>query len=56
MFSFALIVGSEVSSSVHNGMPTEVELLQKGKAWESTEFLKAKKAKGVDGFTERKSQ
>jgi hypothetical protein len=44
--SFALIAGSEDSSSVQNGMPTEVELLHKGKAWESTELLRAKKAKG----------
>ncbi|XP_059436163.1 glutaredoxin-C9-like [Corylus avellana] len=37
--------GSGDSSSVHNGMPTEVELLQNGKAWESIELLKANKAK-----------
>jgi hypothetical protein len=46
MVSFALTAGSEDSSSIQNGMPTEVELLQKGKAWESTKLLKAKKAKG----------
>jgi hypothetical protein len=46
MVSLALIVDSEVSSSIQNGMPTEMELLQKGKAWESTKLLKAKKAKG----------
>ena len=46
MVSFALTVGSEDSSSIHNGMPTKVELLQKGKAWKSTELLKAKNAKG----------
>ena len=45
MVSFALTAGSEDSLSVQNGMSTEVKLLQKGKAWESTELLKAKKAK-----------
>jgi hypothetical protein len=46
MVSFALTAGSEDSSSVQNGMLTEVKLLHKGKAWESTKLLKAKKAKG----------
>jgi hypothetical protein len=46
MVSFALTAGSEDSLSVQNDMPTEVELLQKGKAWELIELLKAKKAKG----------
>jgi hypothetical protein len=46
MVSFALIASSEDSSFVQNDMPTEVELLRKGKAWESIELLKAKKAKG----------
>jgi hypothetical protein len=46
MVSFALTAGSGDSSSIQNGMPTEVELLQKGKAWELTKLLKAKKAKG----------
>jgi hypothetical protein len=46
MVSFALTASSEDSSSIQNGMPTEVELLHKGKAWESTELLNAKKAKG----------
>jgi hypothetical protein len=46
MVSFVLTAGSEDSSSVQNGMLTEVELLHEGKAWESTELLMAKKAKG----------
>jgi hypothetical protein len=46
MVSFALVADSEDSSSIQNGMPTEVKLLQKCKAWESTELLKANKAKG----------
>ena len=46
MVFFALTTASRDSSSIQNGMPIEVELLQKGKAWESTEFLKTKKAKG----------
>jgi hypothetical protein len=46
MVSFALTAGSGVSSFVQNGMTTNVESLQKGKAWELTELLKAKKAKG----------
>jgi hypothetical protein len=45
MVSFALTAGSGDSSSVQNGMPTKVELLQKGKAF-LTKLLKAKKAKG----------
>jgi hypothetical protein len=36
MVSFALTAGSGDSSSVQNGIPTEVKLLQKDKAWEST--------------------
>jgi hypothetical protein len=46
MVSFALTASCEDSSSIENGMPTKVELLHKGKAWESTELLKANKAKG----------
>jgi hypothetical protein len=36
-------------------MPKEVELLQKGKAWESVGLLKGKRLKGADGSTGRKS-
>jgi hypothetical protein len=45
MVSLALTTGNGVSSSVPNVTPIEVKLLQKGKAWESTELLKANKAK-----------
>jgi hypothetical protein len=54
MVSFALTAGSEDLSSIQNGMPTEVELLHKGKAWESTKLLKAKKAKGCRWFYRKK--
>jgi hypothetical protein len=45
MVSFALTSGRGDSSYIHNGMPKEMELLQKGKAWESTELLKGNNAK-----------
>lgn len=45
MVSFALIVSSRDPSSIQNSMSKEVELLQKGKAWESVGLLKGKKAK-----------
>ena len=46
MVSSALTIDSEDLSPVKNDMLTELELLQKGKAWESTKLLKPKKAKG----------
>lgn len=45
MVSFALIPGSGDPSSVQNGIPKEVESLQRDKTWESIELLKGKKAK-----------
>jgi hypothetical protein len=45
MVYFALVNGSGDKLSVQDGMPKEVELLQKGKAWESVGLLKGKKAK-----------
>jgi hypothetical protein len=56
MVSFALTTGSGVSSSIQNGMPTEVELLQKGKAWELQNCSRQRRLKGVDGSTKGKSQ
>jgi hypothetical protein len=38
MVSLALTASSEDPSSVQDGMPKEVESLQRGKAWESVEF------------------
>jgi hypothetical protein len=55
MVSFTLTAGSGDPSSVQDGMPKEVELLQKGKAWESVGLLKGKRLKGADGSTGRKS-
>lgn len=46
MVSFALVAGSGDPSSVQNGMPKEVESLQKGQTWESVELPKGKKATG----------
>jgi hypothetical protein len=43
--SFALTAGSGDPSSVQDGIMKEVELLQKGKAWESVGLLTGKKAK-----------
>jgi hypothetical protein len=45
MVSFVLTTGSRDSLSIQDGMPKEVELLQKGKVWESVGLLKGKKAK-----------
>jgi hypothetical protein len=45
MISFALTASSEDPLSVQDGMPKEVESLQRDKAWESTELLKGKNAK-----------
>jgi hypothetical protein len=56
MISFALTMGCEDSSSVQNGMPKEVKSLQKGKAWESVELLKAKKAKGCRWVYKKKKK
>jgi hypothetical protein len=56
MISFALTAGSGVSSSIQNGIPIEVELLQKGKAWELQNFSRQIRLKGADGSTEGKSQ
>jgi hypothetical protein len=46
MVSFALTANSGDPTSIQDGMPKEVKLLQKGKAWESVELPKRKKAKG----------
>jgi hypothetical protein len=56
MVSFALIASSRVSSSIQNGMPTKMELLHKGKAWELQNCSRQRRLKGADGSTKEKSQ
>jgi hypothetical protein len=43
--SFALVANIGDPSSIQDGMPKEVELLQKGKVWKSVGLLKGKKSK-----------
>jgi hypothetical protein len=54
MVSFALTASSGDPSSVQDGMPKEVESLQKGKTWELVELPKRKKATGCKWVYKKK--